>query len=100
MMTTTKIVYGSEAFFEFLGERPELGRYFALGERVIVVVDAVAYETIPFDEATGANETIQETEQPTIQPEATATPAPTEDAPPLGPVERLLTLIRSLIQGR
>jgi Ca-activated chloride channel family protein len=46
-MTTTQLVFGSDAFFEFLAQHPEAGRYFALGERVIVVIDGVAYETVP-----------------------------------------------------
>jgi Ca-activated chloride channel family protein len=46
-MTTTRLAFGSDAFFELLAAHPELGRFFALGERVIVVVDGVAYETTP-----------------------------------------------------
>jgi Ca-activated chloride channel family protein len=46
-MTTTQLVFDSDAFFEFLAQHPEAGRYFALGERVIVVIEGVAYETVP-----------------------------------------------------
>jgi hypothetical protein len=45
-MTTTKLDFGSDAFFQLLADHPEAGRYFALGERVIVVIDGVAYETV------------------------------------------------------
>lgn len=46
-MTTTQLEFGSTAFFDFLAQHPEAGRFFALGERVIVVIDGVAYETVP-----------------------------------------------------
>lgn len=43
-MTTEPIPFLSDAYFALLTERPELGAYFALGERVIVLVDGTAYE--------------------------------------------------------
>lgn len=43
-MTTEKVVFLSDAYFTLLSDKPELGDYFALGERVIVVLDGVAYE--------------------------------------------------------
>ena len=46
-MTTTKLPFASDLFLEFLGEHPEAGKYFALGQQVIVVIDGVAYETVP-----------------------------------------------------
>jgi Ca-activated chloride channel family protein len=46
-MTTTRLVFGSPEFFDFLAQHPAAGRFFALGERVIVVLDGVAYETVP-----------------------------------------------------
>ncbi|MCJ7551028.1 MAG: VWA domain-containing protein, partial [Anaerolineae bacterium] len=55
-MTTIKLAFGSDAFFEFLAEHPEAGRFFALGERVIVVIDGVAYETVPAGEASSLEE--------------------------------------------
>jgi hypothetical protein len=45
-MTTEKIEFLSDAYFDLLLEHPELGEYFAVGERVIVVLDNVAYETV------------------------------------------------------
>ncbi|MHC4695399.1 MAG: VIT domain-containing protein [Planctomycetota bacterium] len=44
---TSKIELFSEAYFELLRKHPELAKCFALGERVIVVLDSVAYETVP-----------------------------------------------------
>jgi|GEM_PF-77577 len=50
-MTTTPLPFPSDLFLEFLGDHPEAGKYFALGERVIVVLDGVAYETVADEEA-------------------------------------------------
>ncbi len=43
-METQKVVFLSDEYFALLSEKPELSEYFALGDRVIVVVDGVAYE--------------------------------------------------------
>lgn len=43
-MTTKKIEFGSDAYFALTTSNPELGKYLALGSRVIVVIDGVAYE--------------------------------------------------------
>jgi Ca-activated chloride channel family protein len=61
-MTTTQLPFGSDLFFEFMADHPEAGKYFALGERVIVVLEGLAYETIPGDtsniaQPTGAGNT-------------------------------------------
>lgn len=41
---TVTVAFASDAYFDLLARLPELGPYFALGERVIVVFDGVAYE--------------------------------------------------------
>jgi Ca-activated chloride channel homolog len=43
-METQKIEFLSDAYFQLLEDKPELSDYFAVGERVIVVVEGVAYE--------------------------------------------------------
>jgi Ca-activated chloride channel family protein len=48
-MTTSKVQFGGEDYFALIGARPELGAAFALGERVIVVSDGVAYEAVSTD---------------------------------------------------
>ncbi len=48
-MTAQPVGFGGESYFELLAVRPDLGAYFALGERVIVVVDGVAYEVAEAD---------------------------------------------------
>ena len=44
---TRKVELFSEAYFDLIHKCPWLAKCFALGERVIVVVDGVAYETVP-----------------------------------------------------
>jgi Ca-activated chloride channel homolog len=45
-MTTTKIVFLSDAYFALLDAQPTIGEYLALGEKVIVVLDGTAYEIV------------------------------------------------------
>ncbi len=46
-MTTTPLPFASDKFMEFFNQHPEMGKYFALGPQVIVVLDGAAYETTP-----------------------------------------------------
>ena len=41
---TVKVPFAGDEYFALLAQKPELGPYFALGERVVVVLDGVAYE--------------------------------------------------------
>jgi Ca-activated chloride channel family protein len=45
-METQKIVFLSDEYFALLDNLPQLADYFAIGERVIVVVEGVAYEVV------------------------------------------------------
>ncbi|MBI5670314.1 MAG: VWA domain-containing protein [Chloroflexi bacterium] len=45
-MQTQKVTFLSDEYFRLLDEKPELGAFFALGDRVIVVLDGVAYEVV------------------------------------------------------
>ncbi len=45
-MTTQQVTFLSDEYFALLDAHPELGEYFALGERVIVVLDGTAYEVV------------------------------------------------------
>ncbi|MBI4315062.1 MAG: hypothetical protein HY679_03940, partial [Chloroflexi bacterium] len=45
-MKTTKVQFGSDDYFALMGARPDLGAAFALGQRVIVLNDGVAYEVV------------------------------------------------------
>jgi Ca-activated chloride channel family protein len=44
---TERVVFASDAYFRLLAEAPELAPYFALGERVIVVVGERVFEIVP-----------------------------------------------------
>jgi Ca-activated chloride channel family protein len=43
-MTPVRVAFLSDAYFDLLDAQPELAPYFALGERVIVVLNGTAYE--------------------------------------------------------
>jgi len=43
-LTTTKIKFGSDEYFALLAQHSEWGKYFAVGARVIVVVEGNAWE--------------------------------------------------------
>ncbi len=45
-MTTQRVDFLSDAYFDLLAEKPELAPFLALGERVIIVLDDVAYEVV------------------------------------------------------
>lgn len=42
-MKAEEIEFGSDRYFQLLAQAPELGRYLALGDRVIVVLGGIAY---------------------------------------------------------
>ena len=46
-MKTKKVKFLGEDYFDLISKEPVLGSYFALGERVIVVHEGQAYETVP-----------------------------------------------------
>lgn len=55
-MVTQKVSFLSDDYFALSQSRPELAAAFALGERVIVVFEGVAYEVVSEDEAPQAVE--------------------------------------------
>jgi Ca-activated chloride channel family protein len=67
-MTTKKIEFGGEAFFALTANNPDWGKYFALGSRVIVVLNGVAYEIT--DNGSGATD-------PRAAPTSALVPSPT-----------------------
>jgi Ca-activated chloride channel family protein len=66
-MTTTRISFGSDNYFELLAARPEWGKYFALGTHVIAVLEGTAYEVV-------------EGEVPEVEVPPTAEPTPARSA--------------------
>ncbi len=87
-MTTTQLPFPSDLFLEFLGDHPDAGKYFALGEQVIVVLDGVAYETIPGDTADLSNNNIE------AQAQAEPLPEPVSASQPL-----LITVAADVTKG-
>jgi Ca-activated chloride channel family protein len=72
---TQEIGFGGEAYFDLLAARPDLGAYFALGDRVIVVVDGTAYQV-------GENDSGSVNLPPTITPRPDVSgPTPAPDTP-------------------
>ena len=51
-METIQVPFGSPAYFSLLGDHPHWGKYFAIGDRVIAVLDGVAYQVGPGDATT------------------------------------------------
>jgi Ca-activated chloride channel family protein len=74
-LTTEKIAFGGETYFELLAARPELGAYFSLGERVIVVQEDVAYEVAESDSGQVSIPPTP-TASPVVPEETIATPTP------------------------
>ncbi|HXV41975.1 MAG TPA: VIT domain-containing protein, partial [Anaerolineae bacterium] len=103
-MTTTQLPFPSDLFLEFLGDHPDAGKYFALGERVIVVLDGVAYETVEGDPAAYESESEAQAEtttspQPSTQTQPLLTADVTEGVAPLE-VNFRGTLARSTDEAR
>jgi Ca-activated chloride channel family protein len=46
-MSITDLQFGSSEYFRLLAERPEWGKYLAVGDRLIVVLDGIAYQVGP-----------------------------------------------------
>jgi Ca-activated chloride channel family protein len=76
-MTPVPVSFGGDDYFALITARPEWGRYFALGDQVIVVLDDIAYK-------------VREGEAPALElPAAEPTP---------GPFSRLSDLIVQTIE--
>lgn len=91
-MSTVKLAFGSDAFFDFLAAHPQAGRYFSVGERVIVVVEGVAYETVAAGEATGST-------LPLSGDEPLSSDLPVTSPPPDKAGEVYTTLSADVVEG-
>ena len=74
-MPTVKVPFLSEDYFSLAQGQAEVGAAFALGERVILLSDGVAYEVV------GADEQV-----PPVSVPATREPEPTEEKPAATPI--------------
>lgn len=92
-MATTPLPFPSDTFLEFLAAHPEAGQYFALGPRVIAVINGVAYETVEGDTTN--------IPEPLLLPEpaATAPAGPVTSPQPATAAEIYTTLTASVVEG-
>ena len=82
-METVKVGFGTDGYFDLLAARPEWGKYFALGQHVIVVLEGRAYEVTEGDYELALTPVTRPTEpSPTVQsPEPTPTVRSLEPTP-------------------
>jgi Ca-activated chloride channel family protein len=71
------IPFASDAYFDLLNERPELGQALALGEEIVLVIDGAAYRVTA--DVAAEQQSPVEGGEPIAQVEAT--PAPGEGYP-------------------
>jgi hypothetical protein len=95
-MTTVKVGFGTEPYFDLLTARPHWGDFLSLGPRVIFVVEGTAYEVV---EGSGGPVEIPAEQTPEVTPSngspataegPTQSPAPSPtDTPkaPIGPTD-------------
>lgn len=85
-MQPVQVPFGSEAYFHLLAEKPALGPYFALGQKVVVVWKGQAYQVMDSAEkatAQASSPTATATMTPpaaTPTPVSVGTPTPQKDA--------------------
>jgi PKD repeat protein len=79
-MSTVRLPFGSDAFFDLLADHPEAGRYLAVGERVIVVINGVAYETVASDEEAPQSAPSPLSDEPPPSSDLPLTSPPPDDA--------------------
>ncbi len=77
-MEPVKLSFSSESYFDFLAEHAAWSKYFAIGRRVIVVLDGQAYEVVESDAEVEEIPDVPTVEENTTAP-ATPTIAPSEE---------------------
>jgi Ca-activated chloride channel family protein len=93
-METVKVGFGTEGYFDLLATRPEWGRYFALGQHVIVVLEGQAYEVTE-----GSYES-PELSSVVPSPEPTPVVQSTERTPTVRSAEPTSTIAPASAQGQ
>ncbi|MFC2037586.1 hypothetical protein ACFLYD_06440 [Chloroflexota bacterium] len=86
--------FGSEDYFALIAARPEWGRYFALGDHIIVVLEGTAYEARLGDAP--PVEVPDSTPAPTVDPAAGPTPTPES---PAGESQNLGETLAQIVQA-
>jgi Ca-activated chloride channel family protein len=89
-MQAVPVSFGGDDYFDLIAAHPDWGRYFALGEHVIVVLDGVAYE-VREGEAPPVD-------VPTAEPTPDAEPTPTEEPTSEEPDNVLEAIIQAVVE--
>jgi Ca-activated chloride channel family protein len=99
-MTPVPVSFGSDDYFDLLASRPDWGRYFALGNHVIVVLEGTAYEVREGEAPAVEVPPIQEpsVEEPTPAGEVAPTVEPASE-PPDNVFEAILQAIWDLMEN-
>jgi Ca-activated chloride channel homolog len=106
-MTPTPVGFGSDDYFGLVAARPEWGKYLAVGDHVIVLLDGTAYEVRegdapplpglpPRSESAAAEPTVTPT--PTPEPAVTVTPAPDQSGTVADRIDRIAQAITDLVE--
>jgi Ca-activated chloride channel family protein len=104
-MTPVQVSFGSDDYFDLIAARPEWGRYFALGDHVIVVLEGTAYEVregdappveVPPALARPAGEATPEG-LATTESRSTAEPTPTGEPPADAPDNLFEAIAQALV---
>ena len=74
--TPQQVGFASDAYFDLLSAAPELGQYMALGSRVLVVYEGVAYEIVEGEGETSISLPAVAGNGETVPPSSEGTPAP------------------------
>jgi Ca-activated chloride channel family protein len=96
-MRAVPVSFGSDDYFALVTARPEWGRYFALGDHVIVVLDGTAYEV---REGDAPPVEVPTAEAPAVEPASSSGQTP-EPAPvsPEDLLELVVEAIRGVVEG-
>ncbi len=74
-MEAVTIHFGADDYFALIAAHPDWGRYFSVGDRVIVVLEGTAYQVVPADEgATASPASVAPAAEVAPQPEAAHKP--------------------------
>jgi Ca-activated chloride channel family protein len=94
-METARVGFGTEGYFDLLATRPEWGKYFALGQHVIVVLEGRVYEVTEGDYGSPGLSSALPSPEPTPTTRSlapTPTVRPSEPTPTVHPAEPTPTI--------
>ncbi len=98
LMRSTTLPFPSDLFLEFLIKHPAAGKYFALGPRVIVIIDGAAYETVEGEVGEIPEPIDWEAEKEKVE-DSGLQPSAQADEIPVDPDEATITLGANMVEG-